>query len=781
MRPRKWRLISGILAAVLVVAVFGAAEANPNGTVKIAQIIHPTTAHLYADDVALFNWLADYDTNVTQIKILDMAGKSTDYWIQFDVVILAGGCGAVSIANLVSSEVPIIAMSTGHADELELGTGVGTLHQNTREFHVRDNSHPITDELSLGAWTWSKSGSPWLWVDGTNNAGSEGTATVLVDNGEVGKDILIVHKTKKYAFFGWYRASQWPDEGWSLMEKTIEWAIDRSLLPFSMEFTVEITDPDTIYKPGETIHIVVYTGKAGYTVTGSFSNLYPAQGHPKMAGVSYNADTWQYPDVEYWMDTYLGSLGYTVEKIAQQTVETHSSEEWEAYDVVFISEGFASSHDLTNLIDSNVPIIMTGNDDDYVLQAGLGDGYEREDKQTFYVIDNTHPITQGLTLGEWSFASSMWTTRIGTSGCDVTVLIDDNDSPAKAYLATRQDPKRVWFGYYRGTQAGAEARGIFSNSVAWTLGKDSLPSIKADAVDNGDGTYSMSYTIGDTPLVGTYTIPITVEDQVGHTATNDSLSVTIPAPLVKMASFVIDHAKLDFKKKPDDDKVRVQGKLELDTLNGNGVDISEDVTVTVGPLSETITMVAKGKKGDKWEYKRLKDGAGDIKHMTIDWKNGKFDIRMDKADLSEMTDPENVTISVQIGDDVGSESITMRVKKHHWDYKAKNGPKAVETEPFAITDELKVVAYPNPIRDVDTATFQVMGTLAAQVEEIQVQIYDLSGRLVWEKEEAGSELDWHIEDLSGRYLANGIYLYSVQLRIGGNWINQDIGKIAVLR
>jgi hypothetical protein len=91
------------------------------------------------------------------------------------------------------------------------------------------------------------------------------------------------------------------------------------------------------------------------------------------------------------------------------------------------------------------------------------------------------------------------------------------------------------------------------------------------------------------------------------------------------------------------------------------------------------------------------------------------------------------------------------------------------------------VAYPNPIRDVDTATFQVMGPMAAEVEEIRVQIYDLSGRLVWEDAALGSELDWHTDSLSGDYLANGIYLYRVQVRIGGSWINQDIGKIAVLR
>jgi|GEM_PF-4357631 len=102
-------------------------------------------------------------------------------------------------------------------------------------------------------------------------------------------------------------------------------------------------------------------------------------------------------------------------------------------------------------------------------------------------------------------------------------------------------------------------------------------------------------------------------------------------------------------------------------------------------------------------------------------------------------------------------------------------------KPHTVTDQLQVLVSPNPIRDVDTATFQVMGTLATQVEEIRVQIYDLSGRLVWEDTALGSELDWHTDNQSGQFLANGVYLYQVQVKIDGIWINQDIGKIAVLR
>jgi len=146
-------------------------------------------------------------------------------------------------------------------------------------------------------------------------------------------------------------------------------------------------------------------------------------------------------------------------------------------------------------------------------------------------------------------------------------------------------------------------------------------------------------------------------------------------PLSSFKTFIIEKAKIDFKKKPDDDKIHVKGRFELG-LDSDDVDISEDVIVTIGLFTETIKMEAKG-KGDKWEYKRPK-GENGIKHMKIDWKKKKkkkknhhaeFDIRVDKLEDMIWTNP--VTINIQIGDDIGSETITMKVHKHHWDYHKK--------------------------------------------------------------------------------------------------------------
>jgi len=68
---------------------------------------------------------------------------------------------------------------------------------------------------------------------------------------------------------------------------------------------------------------------------------------------------------------------------------------------------------------------------------------------------------------------------------------------------------------------------------------------------------------------------------------------------------------------------------------------------------------------------------------------------------------------------------------------------------------------PNPIRDVHTTTFSVKGI---GIEAIMVQIFDLSGRLVFDSGWQPNDYDWHLQSDTGETLANGVYLYVVTAR-----------------
>jgi hypothetical protein len=95
-----------------------------------------------------------------------------------------------------------------------------------------------------------------------------------------------------------------------------------------------------------------------------------------------------------------------------------------------------------------------------------------------------------------------------------------------------------------------------------------------------------------------------------------------------------------------------------------------------------------------------------------------------------------------------------------------------------VPETITVYNYPNPVKDVHTTTFVVEGVDA---ELIRVEVYDLTGKLVWKGEGSGNELTWHTEDLTGLPLANGVYLYQVFVKVGETWIASDVRKLVILR
>ena len=89
---------------------------------------------------------------------------------------------------------------------------------------------------------------------------------------------------------------------------------------------------------------------------------------------------------------------------------------------------------------------------------------------------------------------------------------------------------------------------------------------------------------------------------------------------------------------------------------------------------------------------------------------------------------------------------------------------------------VEVVPVPNPF--ADETRFTVRG---AEAEAVRVQVFDLSGAVVWEGEASGNELVWSGETTDGQPLANGVYLYLATALIDGEWITTPVGKVVILR
>jgi hypothetical protein len=160
-------------------------------------------------------------------------------------------------------------------------------------------------------------------------------------------------------------------------------------------------------------------------------------------------------------------------------------------------------------------------------------------------------------------------------------------------------------------------------------------------------------------------VTVTSGDQLLEVTPGNSATINAPPTAFELE---IERARFDFKNKAGGDKARIRGRLDPALFNGDGVTVSTEINVRLGPLFETLTMVEKGKQGDRWSYKRPRGGTGIIKRMKIHWKNGKFEIRVDKADFDALTNP--LSIGIGIGNHLGEQTILMREKKRRWDYKA---------------------------------------------------------------------------------------------------------------
>jgi len=89
---------------------------------------------------------------------------------------------------------------------------------------------------------------------------------------------------------------------------------------------------------------------------------------------------------------------------------------------------------------------------------------------------------------------------------------------------------------------------------------------------------------------------------------------------------------------------------------------------------------------------------------------------------------------------------------------------------------------PNPVTDVHTTYFSVKGATTWMVEAVKVEIYDLSGALVYKSGEVtGVSLEWHTENDYGEYLANGVYQYKMYAKVQGQWVVSEVKAVMILR
>jgi len=107
------------------------------------------------------------------------------------------------------------------------------------------------------------------------------------------------------------------------------------------------------------------------------------------------------------------------------------------------------------------------------------------------------------------------------------------------------------------------------------------------------------------------------------------------------------------------------------------------------------------------------------------------------------------------------------------------GDAAFRVEPDPPPSQPQVRCAPNPVRVGGTVEFTVLGSEAAQ---IRVYVYDLSGRLVYESGwQPGPTHQWNLQDLQGRIVASGVYLFWAEVKTEGKIVRSGLGRLLVLR
>ena len=99
--------------------------------------------------------------------------------------------------------------------------------------------------------------------------------------------------------------------------------------------------------------------------------------------------------------------------------------------------------------------------------------------------------------------------------------------------------------------------------------------------------------------------------------------------------------------------------------------------------------------------------------------------------------------------------------------------KGLEPEIFSIYN------YPNPVKSY--TKFVVEHDRPETVLNATVDIYDLSGRLVWSfKQSTLDEISWDMNDMYGQRLKTGVYLYRISILSNSDQVFSKINKLMIV-
>jgi hypothetical protein len=220
------------------------------------------------------------------------------------------------------------------------------------------------------------------WDDGVaftdQNSDGYDDSHVFPPPREEANDILIVSSTNPRAFFGFYRATQMTDPGWTFLRRTIDWA-DGQLPPEQTELLLFTYNNDlqwpVDYLQEDGFAVYTYLVGQGFNITGHHQ--------------------WDMPDLD---------IAY-----------------YQTFDVIVYWNIYC--YDPSNAIASGVPLISCCAGHAQLMNLG-GAQTLHQSRQDFCIENNSYYPTEPYDLGEISFVDAMWVDGVIASGEGVPLVTD---------------------------------------------------------------------------------------------------------------------------------------------------------------------------------------------------------------------------------------------------------------------------------------------------------------------------------------------------------------------
>jgi hypothetical protein len=197
---------------VLLATYNGNTDASGVPTDVDAKVIYEVMQDLGLEVDVVHQWVFNPNNSLYM--------KETDHE-RYDGIIYANIYGYWDFTELVASRRPFLTTCASATPAVALGNATRE-HSHREMFNIVNTSHSITSGLPSGSVDIGNA----MWVDSVWTQNKK--VDVLIE-GESGDDVLVTHKDKRYAFFGFYRLSQAGGSGdvdvRDLLSRTIRWIL----------------------------------------------------------------------------------------------------------------------------------------------------------------------------------------------------------------------------------------------------------------------------------------------------------------------------------------------------------------------------------------------------------------------------------------------------------------------------------------------------------------------------------------------------------------------------